>query len=123
MSERSEKMYGENRIVEEKVSSVGRVQQGDGDLGEKDKSIIRKDSMNHIKTRMETTANSFGHAEERISRVGEKDAIQEKVTHGCKKTWRNSGVTKKQDLRTCGTEEVSDVNPKQIDHSIIFIKI
>lgn len=37
------------------------------------------------------------------------DAIQEKVTHGCKKTRRNLGVTKKQDLRTCGTEEVSGV--------------
>lgn len=67
------KMYGENRIVDEKVSSVGRVQQGDGDLGEKDKSIIRKDSMNRIKTIMETTANSFGHAEKRTSRVGDKD--------------------------------------------------
>lgn len=65
-------MYGENRIVDEKVSSVGRVQQGDGDLGEKDKSIIRKDSMNRIKTIMETT-NSFGHAEKRTSRVGDKD--------------------------------------------------
>lgn len=37
------------------------------------------------------------------------------------KTWRNSGVTKKQDLRTYGTE-VSEVNPKQKDHSIIFFK-
>lgn len=62
-------MYGENRIVDEKVSSVGRVQQGAGDLGEKDRSIIRKNSMNHIKIIMETTVNSFDHVEERISRM------------------------------------------------------
>ena len=59
--------------MNEKVSSVGRVQQEDGDLGEKDKSLIRKNAMNHIKITMETTVNSFDHAEERISRMEDKD--------------------------------------------------
>lgn len=35
-------MYGENRIVDEKISNMGKVQQGNSDLGKKDKSIINE---------------------------------------------------------------------------------